>query len=614
MKFKHIPKYLLIFLLTLGASVTLGLLSFGGAYLFIPLISLGIAAFTLSVAYEAEIYWQNLNGAMDKLLKRDYLKNLMGRNFLLDLAHDNDCQFLRDYKAQLRLVNAYQNKRLDKESQKRKKQAEKTLRAMEKWFTNIAFSDKASYQSQYEQEIKHIIDKNNGDIIKKRFKKHKAYYHIAKAVCIAIGVFTSLGTLYLFFDIIAALSLVSIISGPALPFILIPAAIIAGAAYGLMIYNTITNMLANDTLNKWYQKIKSDIKKGGAKSIFIATAAVLLISLSIALTICTAGTWWQIAKETTPLFSWVRKIPAFVTGVLTPLFTGIGALFFNIENTTESLGFVEQLTEVKQSPWASFKQNLSQGFKNLLKNENKVQLINPFRLLVTLISLPLRLILFIGHILSIGVNADKVPGIPKVVSALLGVISEGFEDLHYFFGHEEHHHHLSMNDMIKERREGEHGHDHREDIPTKLIKLTLSPLYFLAALWDYGFSQFNDKPLTFKRAVERQTGLSKVKRVEEKASLSNDWHKVNATQQINKFNTKNSSHYINKHLGQDKQQRLSKIKEEIASSDNVVVTLASARKMHYATLNTNRNRMFKAKVTKTAQLFNEVEQQVGISR
>ncbi len=43
------------------------------------------------------------------------------------------------------------------------------------------------------------------------------------------------------------------------------------------------------------------------------------------------------------------------------------------------------------------------------------------------------LLLFLGHLISIGLTADRMPGVPAIVSALSGIISEGLEDFHYFF-------------------------------------------------------------------------------------------------------------------------------------------------------------------------------------
>ncbi len=70
---KNLPYNLLITLLTGGASLSLGFLSFSGMYALTPILPLAFAAFGLSVAYEAEIYLQNIKGAVAKLLKITYL-------------------------------------------------------------------------------------------------------------------------------------------------------------------------------------------------------------------------------------------------------------------------------------------------------------------------------------------------------------------------------------------------------------------------------------------------------------------------------------------------------------------------------------------------------------
>jgi hypothetical protein len=73
-------------------------------------------------------------------------------------------------------------------------------------------------------------------------------------------------------------------------------AIVAGAAYGLLTYNSLTDMISNKTLSKWYERIRADLHQNKtAKNIFMATSAALLTSLALALTICTAGTWWTVA-------------------------------------------------------------------------------------------------------------------------------------------------------------------------------------------------------------------------------------------------------------------------------------------------------------------------------
>jgi len=112
---------------------------------------------------------------------------------------------------------------------------------------------------------------------------------------------------------------------------------------------------------------------------------------------------------------------------------------------------------------------------------------------------PLRVLLFLGHLVSISLTADRVPGIPQIVAMLIGMISEGFEDAHYFFDndHEEEHEDHDTQSLLKKQLGTEGGHHHGgEDIPTKLLKTITLPVYALAAGWDYWASKINSTPST----------------------------------------------------------------------------------------------------------------------
>lgn len=80
-----VKKYLknpITVVLTLGASLLLGLLSFGGMYVLWPWLSLSIAAMFLSVVYEGEIYHKNISNALNKLLDKNFTAEILGEEFL----------------------------------------------------------------------------------------------------------------------------------------------------------------------------------------------------------------------------------------------------------------------------------------------------------------------------------------------------------------------------------------------------------------------------------------------------------------------------------------------------------------------------------------------------
>ena len=76
-----------------------------------------------------------------------------------------------------------------------------------------------------------------------------------------------------------------------------------------------------------------------------------------------------------------------------------------------------------------------------------------------------------------------------------------------------------------------HDHTHA-DLTGKFLKVALAPLYVLAALWDYGFSE--DTTLTFKKALKKSFfGLSKKVHIE-KPQLSSTWLAIEKQARVQK--------------------------------------------------------------------------------
>ncbi len=114
--------------------------------------------------------------------------------------------------------------------------------------------------------------------------------------------------------------------------------------------------------------------------------------------------------------------------------------------------------------------------------ENWKQFLNPARIFLLFTYVPLRILLFLGHLASTSATADRIPGIPEIISMIIGFIAELFEDLHYFASFE-HNHKTDLPSIIEERFKGDEDH-HANDLPTKILRDYLfAPVFWLAAAW-----------------------------------------------------------------------------------------------------------------------------------
>lgn len=532
MKAKKIPLYLLMFFAVLGASLTLGFLSFGGMFALVPILPLAIAAFFLSTAYEGEINLKNIQGALNKLLKRNHLKQHFANDYLVNYAAhcqgERRPEFFRDYEKQLKLLQKLKkDSKKDKSLKPHKKQAEKKLKDMEKWFAEQLFSKNQNpNQSAYVKELQAWLKAHGQEDYQARYKKRALLFHGFKVFSVFSGLFMTLGTSYLLGDAIAAIGFLGVlfanpVTGPILTVVAGILLISAGVAWALLTYNNMTDLINNRVAQNWWETLKEEYKNGStAKKILLIFGAALMLTLAGLLTYFTGETWVTIGKTGKPFFSFLAKLPAFIMSGLNPAVISISVAAFNINNSYETFQeFNEAMTndsETNQDKKPSFGDKIKDRYENLKKRENWIQRINPFRILLIITMSPLLFILFLGHLVSISVTADRVKDYNPIFTGFIGFLAEFFEDFHYFIplGHHDHHHQSqkqSTQDLLNDRHKSSSEHDHDNNIPKQLIKFIFSPLYLLAITWDWAASKKNDahsrdgqpKPLNFMEACKK---------------------------------------------------------------------------------------------------------------
>ncbi len=504
-KLKKIPYYLALFLLTAGASLILGFLSFSGMYALYPFISLAFTTFTLSVIYEMQIYLENIVSAFKKLFQVDYLEQHLAQDYLETLFPENEPmdyepffaaannypQFIQDYARQHQLLAA-----TNSNSSHHSLIAEQ-LEELQEWFASELFNnqDAPSSMSQYSKELQQWLQANGQKQSQEQLKQRRTQFQYVKLFSTLSALFMGLGSTYLLVEAFSAIPFFVAIPFALWPAIIVPMALIAGTAYGFLTYNTITDLINNDSIRTWYNTLKQDIAQKGwtGRTVLLTALTIGLTTLSLALTICTAGTWWTIATNARPLFSWMSKMPTAIMGVINPIITALSAIFFNIENVLGTLQLFYKTLKSEESLGQNLARFFSETWNRLRATENSLQIANPFRLLLS-IGLPIsRITLFFGHLWSIALTSDRMPGVPQPVSAGIALASEGAEDSHYFAESE-------------------------EDIPTRLLHLLATPIYLLATLWDVIASQLNrNQPqngatikevLSFKEAWNKQRGIT----------------------------------------------------------------------------------------------------------
>ena len=83
--FKKIVEYVIAPLLVIGSSITLGFLCFSGIWILLPILPLAIAGFWLSIGYEGEIIYKNIQQAIYNFLNPNYVKEQLAKECLVEI-------------------------------------------------------------------------------------------------------------------------------------------------------------------------------------------------------------------------------------------------------------------------------------------------------------------------------------------------------------------------------------------------------------------------------------------------------------------------------------------------------------------------------------------------
>lgn len=597
---KKIPKLLLILLLsvlTIGASITLGLLSFSGMFLLWPIFGLAAASFVLAVAYEGEIYWQNLKGAVLSLFTPSGLKKQLFREFLFEhirplteeekedegteakhACHGHDHEHeerteklpaapkgtaaetrLLDYQTfisklteleKLQTVKltqlqeekgvpalvtdyiqmVYRLKMIDelkhhwdlpKEALKYQKLLQKKMLRFELDLSEELLKIDASARKRDTQKlqgaekakaefINWAREKMKGsNTVKATYYRRYGLFTAAKVFSLMAGGFMFVGTAFLLFDAFISIPFFEIIPFTAMPMLIMTLAAAAGAAYALITYYSVVSMINNRFAQKFVSTYWADLKRDWKnrsvlKIIWRAVAAIILFGLVVAFTICTMGTWWSIGQNLAFLIEedWLLTGTAFLT---------LSTLSINLFNSlcTWFEFRAKRIETFFQETWKAYYDSWGPIDP---KHDGAALKSNPFRILLKILLLPLDLLLFIAHIITIGVTGDQIKGLDPFVSAAFGTVQEGIEDSHRLFFDDHHHGTASISKLLENHSEPGSGHEHALNLPRLFIKLVFAPIVIFAVMWDwYNLAKTEEHTWrsAFTEACTRQLNLKR---------------------------------------------------------------------------------------------------------
>lgn len=446
--------------------------------------SLGIAvgAFFLASIVEAEVHRENILSGLKKLLEKDYLLKLLTQRTLLKLCQnpensDNNA-FLKLYDEHYKYCQAL--KKIDGHSaasQKKLDAAEERLGLMERYFAKKILSQDPDNYDPLVGDVSNYVDI-------KKFKRElttklwliRASWIISATAGIGTGFITGFAAYSGVTTFIGFLGFTA--TSTVLASTIFPLAILGGIAYVYSTFNTIHKIIADESIQKKWHEAKIYFQQQDPehpyssllKKIGLGLFGILVISVVLFATASTGGTWWYGVQHGAKLVPYLAITANYIRAMTVP-FVALAAFLFTFENSLESIWQLQKLFA---------KTAIREMIQPPTEEETWLESINPFRFIKSIVTLPLKIIVFLGHIISVGAMADRIDGIPPVAATVIGGITESAEDSHYV---------LPKNDS--------------DGFIGAFVRFLLLPISLLDGIWRYAFSRKTASEC-FRSALDRR--------------------------------------------------------------------------------------------------------------
>jgi hypothetical protein len=511
-------RYALTALFSLGAIALIGILSYSGMLYLTGNIIASIASAILAVIIEGEIYKRNILSGVGMILEfgdyieRDSYCNTL-KAFVKNLedkgALEQDSTLLKDYhKLRQHIKKLKHAKRLSEDQQKELQHCETRATEIESFFIRY-IDNQIDPENLVEQRLKmgldqHLSEKKNGiyHSLQNNIQWERLWLWLSMPVTVGGGIMAMLVAAS---QLTAAITAIGLTITPILLLGVWPVAGLAAVGFMLMTYNTFVDMIHHKKwLGHWNSfKAKMSAASGFSKILHVIGMA-LLAGLAVFATLATTATWWVAAQTGITLLPFLTtlsdKMKTFISTIGIGLF-GFGILVFEYANSLESLATLskgpslhglpkDQRVALKEMPLISqfftiLSAQIQASYRTWRLKPLSVK-INPFTWAIRLIEFPFRLVVFIGHLISIGVTGDRLGNINPAITSTMGALQEGMTDIHYLWGGECHHHH--------------------SDLAGLFLNVALAPLKLFSAAWNYLPGQKE-----FTAYLRKEFGVGKIK-------------------------------------------------------------------------------------------------------
>lgn len=477
-------RYVVAIFLTMGTVLSVGFLSFSGLWLIYPYIIPAILAFFLSGVIEGKVFGTGIFKGLArlKLLTSSAQKHLLISELNQLIVHkmedsnwlDRQCSFLKDYWQQ---KEYYKSLKKDPHINETELHAAKErLEELKNYFYQKVSSSNFKGNDYLQENLK-----NAGEHLLQSAKRSVWFLRFFWIISILTGIVSGFVTAFAVQEAITV-GLALSLSATVLSAIVWPVALFAAIGATFLLYYAITDIVKNDAISKACSKTLKLFKRNTQESIsayllrLLALSIVVagVISLTVFATAASGGTCWIVMQKGIKLLA--PKLPIFVAYCASTILIPINFATDLIYGLSTSLQTIDNCKSIFIAIFEGIKHPIKTSksifselvniLKEVKKHESWGQFFNPFRILAKLVISPLQTLVFIGHLISIGLTTDRFFNVPPPLVAGLCATSEGLQDLSFLTKEAEHSHDHGQ------RNHEDDGHDHGN-----LLQLPLQVLF-----------------------------------------------------------------------------------------------------------------------------------------